>query len=146
MTSRIAMRTPWWFWAVAIAGLVWNCGGPFDWVMTKTHNASYLAAMTPAQRTWMAGYPVWMEAAWAVGVWGALLGSILLLARSRLAVAVFAASLGGLAVSTLYQYGSGTMPTDMKTPGGLAFLAAIWVIAVALLWFAARMRARAILR
>ena len=28
------------------------------------------------------------------------------------------------------------MPTDMKTPGGLAFLAAIWVIAVALLWFA----------
>jgi len=52
-------------------------------VTTKTHNASYLAAMTPAQRTWLAGYPVWMEAAWALGVWGALLGSILLLGILR---------------------------------------------------------------
>jgi hypothetical protein len=40
---------------------------------------------------------------WALGVWGALAGSMLLLLRSRRAVTAFAASLVGLAVSTGYQ-------------------------------------------
>ena len=146
MASRIASPTPWWFWAVAVASLAWNSGGPIDWVMTKTHNASYLAAMTPEQQAWLATYPAWMEVAWALGVWGAVLGSVLLLARSRFAVAVFAVSLAGLVVGTIYQYGLSAMPASLKTPGGIGFTAALWVVASALVWFAIRMRARGILR
>ncbi len=146
MASRRASRIPWWFWAVAAAAFVWNCGGPIDWVMTKTHNAAYLAAMTPEQRAWLASFPLWMEVAWALGVWGAIIGSFLLLLRSRLAVPVLAVSLTGLIVSTLYQYGLSAMPASLRTPGGMGFTAALWVIAAALLAFAARMRRRGILR
>lgn len=146
MASRISQRTPWWFWAVAVVSFVWNCGGPVDWVMTKTHNAAYLAAMTPEQQAWLARYPAYMEIAWALGVWGAVLGSLLLLLRSRLAVPVFAISLAGLVAGTIYQYGISDMPASLKTPGGMGFTAALWVVAAGLLWFATRMRARGILR
>jgi hypothetical protein len=39
--------------------------------------------------------PAWMTGVWAIGVWGALAGSVLLLLRSKWAVHVFAASLAG---------------------------------------------------
>lgn len=146
MATQSAVRPRWYFWAIGVVSLLWNSGGPIDWVMTKTHNAAYLAAMTHEQQAWMAGYPLWMEAAWVLGVWGAILGSILLLARSRFAVAVFAISLAGLIVSTIYQYSVSAMPASLKTPGGIGFTAALWVVATALLWFAVRMRARGVLR
>ena len=146
MASALSTRSPRYFWVVSVLSLIWNCGGPLDWVMTKTHNAAYLAAMTPEQQAWLATYPIWMEIAWAAGVWGAVLGSILLLARSRFAVPVFAVSLAGLVIGTIYQYGISAMPASLKTPGGMAFTAALWVVAAALLWFAARMRARGVLR
>jgi len=146
MASSNTLRPPWHFWLIAVTSLVWNCGGPIDWVMTKTHNAGYLAEMTPAQRAWFASYPWWMEAAWALGVWGAIIGSLLLLSRSRFAVPVLEVSLAGLIVVTMYQYGISGMPASLRTPGGVAFTAALWAVAAGLLWFAVRMRGRAILR
>ena len=73
-------------------------------------------------------------------------GSILLLARSRWAVAAFAVSLAGLVVSTIYQYGIADMPAGMKTGGAMMFTAALWAVAGLLLWYANRMRARGVLR
>ena len=55
--------------------------GAFDYTMTQTKNAEYLAAFTPEQRTYFESFPTWMEAAWALGIWGALAGSALLLLR-----------------------------------------------------------------
>lgn len=146
MASRVSSRPPWYFWVVSGLGFVWNIGGPLDWVMTKTHNATYMALTTPEQRAWFASYPWWMEAAWALGVWGAIIGSLLLLLRSRFAVPVLAVSLGGLIVGTVYQYGISDMPASLRTPGGVGFTAALWVVAASLLWFSVRMRARGILR
>ena len=76
-------RTPWHLWAVGLLSLAWNAIGGIDYTMTQTHNAAYLAAATPAQIAWFAGFPAWEVAAWALGVWGASAGSLLLLARSR---------------------------------------------------------------
>ena len=59
---------------------------------------------------------------------------------------MFAVSFGGLIVSTLYQYGISAMPASLKTPGGMGFTVALWVVAAALIWFTMRMRSRGILR
>ena len=58
----------------------------------------------------------------------------------------YAASLAGLAVGTFYQFGISAMPASVRTPGAIGFNAALWVVAIALLWFARRMQARGILR
>jgi hypothetical protein len=139
-------KTPVHLWIVGALATVWNAFGAFDYVMTQTRNEAYLANFTDPQRTYFESFPLWMEATWAFGVWGGLLGALLLLARSRHAVTAFAVSLAGLAVSTVYQYVLNSPPADMMTPGMLAMNAVIWAIAIGLLWYAVRMRKVGVLR
>lgn len=133
-------------WIVAILATIWNAFGCFDYLMTQTRNEAYLANFTDPQRVYFESFPLWMEAMWALGVWGGMAGSLLLLARSRYAVAAFAVSLAGLAASTVYQYVLNSPPEDMMTSAMLAMNVAIWAIVIGLLVYAMRMRRRGVLR
>ena len=144
--AAVSRRTPIHLWIVGILSLAWNAFGATDYVMTQTHNAAYLAAATPAQRAWFASFPMWETASWAVGVWGAVAGSLLLLARSRHAVTAFALSLAGLALSSIYQWLINPPPGEGRTSGMVAITGVIWIAAIALLLYARTMRARAVLR
>jgi hypothetical protein len=146
MTQATRTRTPWHLWVVGALSLLWNAGGAIDYVMTQTRNARYLAAFTAEQKAWFESFPAWMTAAWALGVWGAILGSLLLLLRSKWAVHAFAISLAGLVVATVYQYFIGAMPESLKTNGGMGFTFVLWVVAALLLWYATAQRARGVLR
>jgi hypothetical protein len=133
-------------WIVGAAATLWNAFGCFDYLMTQTRNAQYLAHFTDPQRTYFESFPIWMEAVWAFGVWGGMAGSVLLLLRSRYAVAAFAVSLAGLAISTVYQYVLASPPPGMDSGGMVAMNVAIWVVAIGLLVYAMRMRKRGVLR
>lgn len=146
MTDGQSTARPWHLWVVGVLSLLWNCGGVIDYTMSKTRNADYLTSFSPEALAWFDGFPIWMNIAWALGVWGALAGSILLLLRSRWAVHAFAVSLAGLVVGTIYQFGVSDMPESLKTPGNWAFTAALWVVSILLLYYAARMRGRGELR
>lgn len=139
-------RTPLHLWIVGVLALLWNAFGCFDYVMTQTNNAEYLAQFTDEQRAYFETFPVWIEAAWAFGVWGALLGSLLLLLRSRWAVTAFALSLLGLALATLYQYALASPPPGMNTPGMMIMQLVIWAGAIFFLFYASRMRRAGVLR
>lgn len=99
-------RTPWHLWLVGIIGLAWNSFGVFDYSMTQIRGEQHLRAfgMTDAQIAYMDAMPAWMTGVWAIGVWGAMLGTILLLLRRRLAAPVFAMSLAGFVMSLIYNY------------------------------------------
>lgn len=141
-------RAPLHLWIVGGVALLWNGYGCFDYLMTQTGNVAYYDAMrfTEEQRSYFEGFPAWMEGAWAVGVWGGLLGSLLLLARRRWAVAAFALSLLGLALGTAYQYLLSEPPPEMSTTAMIAMNLAIWAVAIGLLAYALRMRGRGVLR
>lgn len=132
-------RPPRFFWPVAILALLWNGFGGYDFLMTNARDPAWVAPLPVEVLRWLDAMPLWAIAAWALGVWGAVLGSVLLLVRSRHAVPAFAASLAGLAASTAYRASSG-----MGAGGAVA--AAIWIVAVLLLWFAVRMWRRGVLR
>ena len=136
-------KAPTHLWIVGILSLLWNCFGVADYILSQTRNEAWLANFTAEQRAFIDSFPAWMEACWAFGVWGALLGSILLLARSRFAVAAFAVSLAGLAAATAGQYAVLEAPAMSGVEWGMT--AAIWVIEIALLYYATRMRARGVL-
>jgi hypothetical protein len=138
-------RAPLHLWIIGALATIWNGFGAFDYLMTQTRNAEYLAQFTDPQRAYFESFPLWMEAAWAFGVWGGLAGSLLLLARSRHASTAFAVSLAGLFLSTLYQYVLSQPPAGMASPAMIGMNIAIWAIAIGLLVYARRMRARAIL-
>jgi hypothetical protein len=137
--------TPIHLWIVGVLSLLWNAFGAFDYTMTNTRNAAYLANFPPGMMDYIDAFPLWVMAAWALGVWGALLGSVLLLLRSRFAVLAFAVSLLGLAGSTVYQLGADIPPglEDMAM-GPMTYV--IWIIAIALLWYAWKQGKAGVLR
>lgn len=145
MIGTTSVKAPRHFWGVAVLSLLWNAFGCLDFAMTMVRNPGYLAQFPPEMIDFIDAFPAWAIVVWALGVWGALAGSMLLLLRSRWAVAAFAASLLGLALSTVYQF-TAEMPEAMVTSGSLAMTAIIWIVAIGLLWFAARMRSRGVLR
>ena len=106
-TTSMTTRTPWHLWVVGVIAVLWNAYGGYDYTMSMTQGATYMAAsgMTPDQIAYYDTMPVWMTAVWAIGVWGGVLGSILLLLRNKLAFPVFIVSFAAFLMSLLYVYG-----------------------------------------
>ena len=132
-------NTPWHLWVVGTVSLLWNAMGGVDYTMTHLHNRAWLANMTPDQIAWVNAFPIWATSCWALGVWGAIVGSLLLLLRSRWAVHAFAVSLAGLIGSHIYQFTSNA-PIGMSTSSGTIFAVVLVIVAVALLLYARAMR------
>lgn len=94
-----AVRPPLSFWVVAGLSLLWNGFGAYLYTLTNLGDAALLASAPPAMQDYIANMPLWAHIAWALGIWGSLAGSVLLLLRVRHAVAAFAVSLLGAAGS-----------------------------------------------
>ena len=108
MATTAQARTPVHVWIVGILSLLWSCFGCYDYLMTRLHNADYLASAMPgvdpaAALAWVEDMPLYAQAGWGVGVWLALLGAILLLMRSRWAVWSYGLSFVGAVLSLGYQ-------------------------------------------
>ncbi len=142
--NQSARPAPMHLWVVGVLSLLWNAVGCFDYLATKLQIDSYMSQFTPAQLEYFYGFPAWFTVFWALGVWGALLGSISLLLRRRWAVGLFAVSLLGLIMTSIYSlFLSDGM--EVMGSGGAAFSAVIFVVAVLLLLYARRMSARDVL-
>ena len=136
------MRTPLHLWIVGLLSLLWNASSALDFVMAVTGNQSYLAMMTDAQRAYMSALPSWFVVAWAIGVWGAMAGSVLLLLRSRYAATAFLGSILGMIAASVYSYGLAS-PNAIEISGTVAIAFSVAIIAVA---FALRAYARLMTR
>lgn len=142
------VRPPAHLWAVGVIGLLWNSFGCIDYTMSKLDPAGYLASvgMDAEAQAYMQAFPAWQTVFWALGVWGSLAGSILLLLRSRHAVAAFAVSLAGLLVSQGYEYTLAAAPASMHTPAVLGMSLVILCALIFQLWYANRLKSAGVLR
>mgnify|MGYP001193482931 FL=1 len=152
MDDSLERRTPWHLWVVGLISLAWNAFGANDYLQTQLGNLAYFESMmdgidaTPEQAlAYFQSYPAWVQAAWAIGVWGSVLGSLLLLLRSRFAVHAFALSLLGLATTTVYQLIVG-QPDWLQNATTTIINIVIWSIATFLLIYALSMRSKGVLR
>ena len=143
-TMKMTTATPWHLWAVGMLALLWNGFGGYDYVMTQTNNAAYLAQFTPEQRAYFDSFPMWMEAIWAIGVWGGVLGSLLLLLRSKWAFHAFLASLVAFAVSVVYGQTSGGAAVMGTT--GVVFSAVIFLLGLGFVMYSRMMTRKGVLR
>jgi len=143
-TMRMTTSTPWHLWVVGLIALLWNSYGGYDYVMTQTNNAAYLAQFTVEQRAYFTSFPLWMEAVWAIGVWGGVLGAVLLLMRSKWAFHAFLASLIAFAVSVVYGQMSGGSAAMGTT--GMIFSAVIFVLGLIFVMYSRMMARKGVLR
>ncbi|MDG2003579.1 MAG: hypothetical protein P8J20_09645 [Novosphingobium sp.] len=147
MEIQNAAATPRHLWIVGILSLLWNAFGAYDFLMTNVRDAAYLEQMGVGAEMmqYIDAFPYWVMTAWAIGVWGGVAGSLLLLLRSKYAAYLFSFSLLGLAGSTFYQVGIGS-PEEATEPGMIAMTLAIWAVAALLVFYSVRMRSQGTLR
>lgn len=97
MATTAEGQTPVHLWIVGLLALLWNAFGCYDYLMTMTANQAWTSHFTAEQIAYWEGLPSWTAAFWAVGVWGGLVGALLLLIRSRYSVWAFLARWSALA-------------------------------------------------
>jgi hypothetical protein len=144
VTGDTAGKTPWHLWLVGGVALLWNAFGGFDYIMTQTRNAAYLAQFTAEQRAYFESFPMWMEAVWGIGVWGAVAGSLLLLLRRNWAFPAFLASLIAFVIGVVYGQISGGNAVMGST--GLIFSAVIFLLGLGFVLYSRAMARRGVLR
>lgn len=125
---------PGWYWAVAVAALLWEAMGCYAYVGQVGMSAGDLAELPAAQRDIWLAMPGWATGAYAIAVWVGLAGAVGLLMRGRWARLAFIVSL----VAVMVQFGWTFLATDIMTTVGSS---AIWfplfivVAAGVLVWF-----------
>jgi hypothetical protein len=105
-TEASGGSTPWHLWVVAAIALLWNGFGGYDYWMSHTVGEPYFRSMGmgDAQIATFKAMPLWMSCDWAIGVWGAVLASLMLLARRRWAYPTFVVSLAAFLLSVVYWF------------------------------------------
>lgn len=151
MATTAHTRTPVHLWIVGAVALLYSCFGAYDYVMSHMRDVHYIASAMPgvdpnSALAWMDGFPAYAKVGWALGVWGGLLGSILLLLRSRYAVWAFAMSMIGIVLSIGYQLAFAPV---LQGAQGTAYKIMPWaiiIIGLALLAYSQAMAKRHLLR
>jgi hypothetical protein len=139
-------KTPWHLWLVGVLGLLWNGYGATDFAMSMIQGDAWyrMNKMTDVQIAAMHSYPWWMYVVWFAGTWGAIIGTVLLLFRSRWAVHAYLVSLVGFLLSLVYAY----FLSDAKAAVGqmAPMHGVILVGCLFFLWYAWTMAKRGVLR
>lgn len=129
-----AGKVPTSYWVVTGLGLLWNAFGAYDYIMTRMRDAEYLKGMGDPQAVlaWIDSYPLYAQIGWGLGVWGSVVGSVLMVLRSRHAASAFVVSLVGAIVSFGYQF-THTVPAALDTTAGKVIPLVIMAV-VLFLW------------
>ena len=151
MQDAVQTRVPMHLWIVGGLSAIWGAFGCYDYLMTRMRNTDYLADMMPtvdpnAMLAWVDAFPIWAQFGWGLGVWGGLLGSLLLLARSRWAVWAFGLSLIGAILGLGYQIVAAPPLAGAEGPMMEVMPYVIILIAVALFLYARAMEKKGVLR
>lgn len=146
-TETKTARTPLHLWVVGVLSLLWNAYGAYDYLMTQTGGDAYLRSMkmTETQIAYFHTMPTWTHGAWAIGVWGAIAGSVLLLLRREWALHAFVASLAGLAASLVYTF----LLSDggeLMGPQASVMYVVITAACLVFVWYAWAMKKKGVLR
>ena len=136
---------PWHLWLVGIIGGLWSSIGVMSFLLAQMNVESVMSQYPPEQREYFESFPLWAVASWAIGVFGGVIGCVLLLLKNRLAFHVLLASVIGAIVSNL---GGLFLLGGLAVMGGasaLGFAAFIIVFAAFLAYYACAMYKKGVL-
>jgi hypothetical protein len=147
-----AGQVPWHLWVVGLLALGFTGFGAYDYVMSQLGNRAYIGAAvepfgieTDVAVDYFSSFPFWADFIWAVGVWGAVAGSLLLLARRAWSCRAYLASLAGLVGSNAYGVAN-PVPGMTDSAMSYAMIALVFVVMAALARYAWRMQQAGVLR
>jgi hypothetical protein len=142
MDTRAPNPTPLWFRIAAIVALIWNAFGVVMFLSAVGAFGDPTAGLSEAERAIAKNIPGWIMAAFGIGTFSGLAGSLALLLGRRSAWPLLLISLGALLVLEGYiVFFSGAAAVS-----GVAIPITVVVGALLLLWLARHARERGWLR
>ena len=122
------------FWIITVLALLWNIMGVVAYIMQVTMTPEAIAALPENQRAMYTDVPAWATSAFALATWGALLASVLLLMRKKLAGPMFVASFFAMLVSMYHSFFMTNM-IEVSGAGGMILPISIILIGAFLIFF-----------
>ena len=110
MSDKTVVSIHWSFWVVGALGLIFNLLGCVNFVSQM--NAEAGASMPDAYRAIVESRPAWGTAAFALAVFGGLLGCLLLLLRKSAAFYVLIISVVGAVAAQIPFLGMADFPSE----------------------------------
>lgn len=136
---------PWHLWLIGIIGGLWSAMGVLSFVLTQMNVEAVMSRFPPQQREYFESFPLWAVAFWAIGVFGGVIGCLLLLLKNRLAFHALLAAVIGVIVSNLGGlFLLGGMEVMGET-GALGFTVFPVIVAAFLAYYARAMRRTGVL-
>ncbi len=131
-----SVKVPKWFWVVAIISLLWNLMGVTTFFQYLFMSDEALSALSVAEQDLFNSYPIWIEIAFAIAVFGGTIGSIGLLIRKKWAKPAFVVSLIGIIPQMTHNLFM-TNAWEVQGPGSAVMPVLVVIIGVFLFWFTA---------
>ena len=133
------------FWVVGVVALLWNLMGvAIYWMMVTTPVEDIAGQYGQEFADIFATKPAWATGAFAIAVFGGLLGCIALLLRKSWARILFVISLIGVIVHNVWGVMAGTL--DHVGTSDHIMTVVVMLISVFLIWFSSRMTSNGVLR
>ena len=73
------------FWMIAVIAFIWNLMGAYMYIIQKYKTEAFESQYTSMQLDMIYSMPAWATAAFAIAVFGGVLGSATLLMRKKIA-------------------------------------------------------------
>ena len=123
-----ANKIHWSFWVICVIGLIWNAMSCMNFVMQ--FNPEMLSNYPDEARKLVESRPAWSTVAFAIAVFGGLVGDILLILKRKLALHIFILAVLGIVITNIHtlQIGSSAnilVGSGMSLVIGLFF---IWYV------------------
>lgn len=136
--SSFDSKPPVWYWIVSVIFLLWGLAGCFSLYMFITVGPTMNATPDAWEQAYAKTIPAWYVWVYVVAVGGGLLGALALLARTRVASLLTAASILGIIV----QFGYVFFATDLIAHKGMGVVGfPIFILVMALFQYAVAMKA-----
>ena len=133
MNDKSIDAVHWSFWVIGAIALIWNVMGAINFIVQM--DADVLAAMPASHRAIVEGRPIWATLGFALGVFGATLGCLLLLLRKSAAYYLFIASFLGMIVQLIHTLNIARSPIDFSLFDVLMIMLMPVVVSVLLIWY-----------
>lgn len=134
MSNESVVKLHWSFWVVCVLGLLWNIGGAANYLMQT--NAEFVATLPETHRAIIDDRPFWAAGGFAVGVFGGILGCLLLLLRKSSSIYIFLISLAGILVTMIHTINIARSQISFSIFEIVIMVILPIVVALGLLWFA----------
>jgi hypothetical protein len=141
MNDETITRVHWSFWVITTITLIWNVLGVVNFLFQM--DPQMVESYRETERAIIEGRPGWATVGFALAVFGGSLGCLLLLFRNAISLYLFMISLIGVVITMIHTLSVGI---DFSMGEYLGIILLPFLVAVYLIWYTIRVKAKAWVR